>query len=490
MRTTLTTNVGDCNPSGLCTTAHVLVHRLTCFVMMTGGWVDVLGPLADVNGGAAAAYVVGVVLVGNFIILNLFIAVLLNAFQEEEEEPEDTPEDHADNEMAGAAEGGGKHNVEDGQQQGTRSGKEDVIHERPWPHDHTLYCFGPRSSVRRACQQLVVNAQFDQVIVIAIVVSSICLAHDVPRLDPSSGLAHTLHTLDYFWTLLFFGEMTAKVCNTLRGSADFALPAAPLCGVMTSAPPANRRPVRIDLCHAVPCMIYSQTLDYLPPLCLQVIAYGFCTGEHAYTKDAWNVLDLLIVTISILVLLAEFFPPLAKLKVLRVLRVLRPLRLLARSEGMRLIIISLFQCAPAVSNVFGVILAFQVVFAILGMQIFMGRLGSCTDRAIPHKEDCHPPAVLGGIGEVVAGLYHSASDTSADLGDVPSVVDGRLLASTSSSVLTAVGSFAHSSVRPSRWRRRLKGGGSNGVSDRPVQWVSPPLGDFDSFRCSCTSLVM
>ena len=52
---------------------------------------------------------------------------------------------------------------------------------------------------------------------------------------------------------------------------------------------------------------------------------------------------------------------LAPLKNLRVLRVLRPLRLVARNAGMRLILTSLYKALPAVSNVFGVVLALQLV---------------------------------------------------------------------------------------------------------------------------------
>ena len=73
--------------------------------------------------------------------------------------------------------------------------------------------------------------------------------------------------------------------------------------------------------------------------------------------------------ISLVVLLAESIPQLRPLRVLRVMRVLRPLRLISRNAGMRLIITSLFKAMPAVSNVFGVVLSLQLVFAILGMQV-------------------------------------------------------------------------------------------------------------------------
>ena len=51
---------------------------------------------------------------------------------------------------------------------------------------------------------------------------------------------------------------------------------------------------------------------------------------------------------------------LPQVKPLRMLRVLRPLRLLAQHGGMRVILSSLVDSLPAVSNVFGVVLFFML----------------------------------------------------------------------------------------------------------------------------------
>ena len=101
-----------------------------------------------------------------------------------------------------------------------------------------------------------------------------------------------------------------------------------------------------------------------------------------------QVLDFSLLLISIGALASDVIPALAFLKSLRALRVLRPLRLLSRNPGMRLIIASLIEALPAVSNVFGVLLALQLVFAILGMQIFMGNFGSCSDPTRLSRHDC------------------------------------------------------------------------------------------------------
>ena len=56
---------------------------------------------------------------------------------------------------------------------------------------------------------------------------------------------------------------------------------------------------------------------------------------------------------------------------------------------MKLVIDSLCEAMPAVSNVFGVLLALQAVFAILGMQLFMGTFAACTDPAVSEPEHCY-----------------------------------------------------------------------------------------------------
>ena len=68
--------------------------------------------------------------------------------------------------------------------------------------------------------------------------------------------------------------------------------------------------------------------------------------------------------------------------------VLRPLRLISRHAGMRLVLVSLVEALPAVSNVFGVMLALQFVFAIVGMQLFGSAFASCSDPAILDPRHC------------------------------------------------------------------------------------------------------
>ena len=81
----------------------------------------------------------------------------------------------------------------------------------PWPFDYSLFCFGPRNGFRRGCRWLAKNKWFDYLTIVLILVSSICLALDSPKLDPHGELRYWLKELDYVWTSLFAAELCLKV---------------------------------------------------------------------------------------------------------------------------------------------------------------------------------------------------------------------------------------------------------------------------------------
>ena len=293
---------------------------LAVFGIFTGAWVDAFQACADATGVTLAiAYFVPGLIIGFFIVMNLFIAILLEAFVEEEEEEEEPEEE------------GGEEAAEErpaspslGVVPSTEAALEPL-------EGTSLFCLPPESGLRLACQKLAESAAFDQFIIVLIIASSICLALDVPRLDQDSDLKKYLIILNYWFTGLFIFEMTIKI-----------------------------------------------------------IAYSFITAPKAYIKSGWNILDFVIVMISILGLFADLIPAFGKLKSLRILRVLRPLRLLQRNPGMKLIISSLVQTLPSVVEVFAVTLVFHIVFTIIGMQAFGGAFGSCTNEDITTEAECFP----------------------------------------------------------------------------------------------------
>merc|ERR1719181_2171091 len=77
---------------------------LAVFGIFTGAWVDAFQVCADIVGvGYAVAYFVPALIIGFFIILNLFVAILLEAFAEDEEEEEGGGEEGGGDEEGGDA---------------------------------------------------------------------------------------------------------------------------------------------------------------------------------------------------------------------------------------------------------------------------------------------------------------------------------------------------------------------------------------------------
>lgn len=66
-------------------------------------------------------------------------------------------------------------------------------------------------------------------------------------------------------------------------------------------------------------------------ICVQIVALGWCFGDKAYLRSSWNILDGMLVLISVIDILVSLISNsgtkiLGMLRVLRLLRTLRPLR--------------------------------------------------------------------------------------------------------------------------------------------------------------------
>ena len=132
---------------------------------------------SDVVGvGISIAYFVPALIIGFFVIMNLFIAILLEAFADDEEEEEEAdeeaePEDNSAvlAKLAGVA-------------------QEEESKELPPLEGVSLGWLGETNGFRLGCQYIATHPTFDAFIIALIVISSVCLAMDVPRLDATSEL--------------------------------------------------------------------------------------------------------------------------------------------------------------------------------------------------------------------------------------------------------------------------------------------------------------
>uniref|UniRef100_A0A8D3CUC1 Sodium channel protein n=1 Tax=Scophthalmus maximus TaxID=52904 RepID=A0A8D3CUC1_SCOMX len=112
---------------------------------------------------------------------------------------------------------------------------------------------------------------------------------------------------------------------------------------------------------------------------LEMLLKWVAYGFVKYFTNAWCWLDFFIVDVSIVSLIANAlgYSDLGPIKSLRTLRALRPLRALSRFEGMRVVVNALVGAIPSIMNVLLVCLIFWLIFSIMGVNLFAGKYYYC-----------------------------------------------------------------------------------------------------------------
>ena len=163
-----------------------------------------------------------------------------------------------------------------------------------------------------------------------------------------------------------------------------------------------------------PDSVLSQTLAvidiifsivFLVEAILKILAFGFFwnhyQGVGAYILNAWNVLDFVVVTMSLADIYFSYIvggsddaENLSSFKALRAIRALRPLRVISRNESLKIAIQALLASIPAIGNVLIICGLFLLIFGILGVNFFKGAYYHCNlnDESllgqVQNKDDC------------------------------------------------------------------------------------------------------
>uniref|UniRef100_A0A4X2L1Z1 Calcium voltage-gated channel subunit alpha1 H n=1 Tax=Vombatus ursinus TaxID=29139 RepID=A0A4X2L1Z1_VOMUR len=193
----------------------------------------------------------------------------------------------------------------------------------------------PRARV--TCQKVIAHKMFDHVVLVFIFLNCITIALERPDIDPNSTERVFLSVSNYIFTAIFVAEMMVKV-----------------------------------------------------------VALGFFSGENSYLQSSWNVLDGLLVFVSIIDIIVSMASAggakiLGILRVLRLLRTLRPLRVISRAPGLKLVVETLISSLRPIGNIVLICCAFFIIFGILGVQLFKGKFYYCDGpdtRNITTKDDC------------------------------------------------------------------------------------------------------
>ena len=183
-------------------------------------------------------------------------------------------------------------------------------------YPHRSFFMSGRNPLRRACGVLVLHPFFDAVILFLICGSCAMLALDAP--STSDDTRALLEEIDVYVTGMFIAELVLKMT-----------------------------------------------------------AFGVLRHSGAYFRDMWNLLDFFIVVVSAVDLVAG--NGIKAIKVVRFLRALRPLRMVRRLDGLRLVLHAVVGAIPNCVHVAMVAVLFHLIFGILGVNFFGGRFYSCSD---------------------------------------------------------------------------------------------------------------
>ncbi|KFP07317.1 Sodium channel protein type 10 subunit alpha, partial [Calypte anna] len=117
---------------------------------------------------------------------------------------------------------------------------------------------------------------------------------------------------------------------------------------------------------------YVFTGIYTGEIVIKVVARGFIWNEFTFLRDPWNCLDLVV----IVVMYATMCRTTGKVSALRTFRVLRTLKAISVIPGLKVIVNSLIESVKKLTDVLILTVFCLSVFALIGLQLFMGHLTS------------------------------------------------------------------------------------------------------------------
>ncbi|KAJ0171038.1 hypothetical protein K1T71_013237 [Dendrolimus kikuchii] len=132
-------------------------------------------------------------------------------------------------------------------------------------------------------------------------------------------------------------------------------------------------------------------------LLLKLITYGFIFHKDAFCRSAFNLLDLLVVIVSLISL--DGSSSVSYIKILRVFRVLRPLRAINRAKGLKHVVQCVIVAIKTIGNILLVTNLLQFMFAVMGVQMFKGKFFKCTDITKVTQNDCQGTYIIYSNGE-------------------------------------------------------------------------------------------
>ncbi|XP_048846270.1 sodium channel protein type 4 subunit alpha B [Brienomyrus brachyistius] len=242
--------------------------------------------------------------------------------------------------------------------------------------------------------------------------------------DPPPEMMNTpLEDLDPFYK----AQKTFIVIS--KGNTIFRFNAEPACYILSPFNIVRRSAIRV-LIHSLFSMFimvtilsncvfmtmsnppaWSKTVEYVFTgiytfeATIKILSRGFCIGSFTFLRDPWNWLDFMVITMAYV----TEFVDLGNVSALRTFRVLRALKTITVIPGLKTIVGALIQSVKKLGDVMILTVFCLAVFALVGLQLFMGNLR--------HKCILWPPATNS------SWLFNSTEDVNATQFDFIKYID-------------------------------------------------------------------
>uniref|UniRef100_A0A3B4YA38 Voltage-dependent L-type calcium channel subunit alpha n=1 Tax=Seriola lalandi dorsalis TaxID=1841481 RepID=A0A3B4YA38_SERLL len=132
---------------------------------------------------------------------------------------------------------------------------------------------------------------------------------------------------------------------------------------------------------------------------LKMTAYGAFLHKGSFCRNYFNILDLVVVSVS-LISSGIQSTAINVVKILRVLRVLRPLRAINRAKGLKHVVQCVFVAIRTIGNIVIVTTLLQFMFACIGVQLFKGKFFYCSDTSKQTEAECRGSYIMYKDGDV------------------------------------------------------------------------------------------
>lgn len=302
-------------------------------VLTTENWNDILTSSLRSNLGIwSSSFLILWIVIGNFIILNLFLAILLDSvgnYKEDKDEPIEEVGKIKNNILQMRLDSIEQFHDSDSNIEQLRNNTIEEVF-KGIECQKSYYLFKKNNFLRLFCMKLCKSQILDNFILVVIALNSCKLVWDTYILDSPDESMQVIvsDVLDIIFTSIFTVEFFIKS-----------------------------------------------------------IAFGLIKDRMCYLQDNWNKVDLVIVILSIIDLSINSIN-LPVIKVFRLLRTLRPLRLINHNLSMKVAVSALIDSMIAICNVLVVIFVVWLVFAILGVSLLSGKMHYCEVELIESKSDC------------------------------------------------------------------------------------------------------